>query len=261
MADIPNSKTSTWVAGGKRSQQFYGLRFKFKWTMSIKTRNPVASMQAEWGDELDVIFLLAMERTPVDRDWQRFKEDYEIVDLGRNRKLARETLNKLRNESSIEERLRSAAKPKIYEQVNTWIEHQQEARDAEAENAKKRCGGSLYGLMSNRILKWAEYEQGTIVAKEMAEELDDETPLHEVLQAQLDSLRQANALWRPFRSEDFEDTMRPSLEQHGKVAVIKELARFLKIRKQEMDAQKVLDDREKSIAATVTKLGKLGLTT
>ena len=77
------SKTATWVRKEQRSAQYYGLRNDYQWCMSDKTRDPVEALQQAFGDDLDVVTMLALEPKPVDRDWTRFEESMEIVDLGR----------------------------------------------------------------------------------------------------------------------------------------------------------------------------------
>ena len=70
------SKTATWVRKEQRSAQYYGLRNDYQWCMSDKTRDPVEALQQAFGDDLDVVTMLALEPKPVDRDWTRFQDHF-----------------------------------------------------------------------------------------------------------------------------------------------------------------------------------------
>lgn len=103
-----SSKEVTWNSG-QRSKQYYALRSGWAWKLSSKTRDPVVVIRAEWGSEVDVVTLMALSPGPAVRDWRRYNENLEIADLGRNERLAKQTLKTLQKESSDEERRVRAA--------------------------------------------------------------------------------------------------------------------------------------------------------
>lgn len=98
------SKDASW-SGGQRSKQYYGLREGYRWGMSHKTRDPADAMKQEWGYDLDVVTMLALDTQPIDRDWRRFAETREVVDLGRNERVAYRRLVRLNQEGADEETL------------------------------------------------------------------------------------------------------------------------------------------------------------
>jgi hypothetical protein len=108
----------TRVKGDKRSLQYYALRTRFAWTMSGKSRCWATVMKAAWGNDLDAITLLGIEPKPVERDWRRFDETRELVDLGRNKKIADELLAKLKSEAGAEEDLRHTAERNIAHELD-----------------------------------------------------------------------------------------------------------------------------------------------
>jgi hypothetical protein len=114
-------KPAKWVAGKKRSKQYYALRKDMYWRLSSKTREPVEAMKQAFGDELDVVTMLALEPKPIDRDWTRFEESLEIIDLGRNAKRAEEIVYRLNAEAREEGHLRDRAAHSIIEKVRHWL--------------------------------------------------------------------------------------------------------------------------------------------
>lgn len=101
-------KTCTKVQGG-RSLQYYALRTRWDWQLSEKSRCWTTVMREQWGGDLDAITLLGIEPKPIERDWRRYDEARELVDLGRNHKLALGLIGKLQGTAYTEKSLRHEA--------------------------------------------------------------------------------------------------------------------------------------------------------
>jgi len=115
--EIRKPTTYTHVRGGGRSMQYYALRTRWEWTMSGKTRCWTTLMKETWGNDLDAITLLGIAPKPVSRDWQRFDEMRELVDLGRHRGTAEALFEQLKNGTEREHELRRTAGRRAFEEV------------------------------------------------------------------------------------------------------------------------------------------------
>lgn len=144
MSDNPKPTTYTHVRGGQRSMQYYAVRTHWKWTFTEKTRCWTTIMKAEWGDDLDVITLLGIEPKPVERDWRRFDELRELVDLGRNRKVAVELFNILDEAAEREHRLRKTAERR----ASVEVPEQMAALTTSSQECAEKCAESInvYGV-------------------------------------------------------------------------------------------------------------------
>jgi len=112
------SKQATWN-GEQRSKQFYALRKGWDWKLTEKTRDPVAAVKAAWGDDIDIVTLMALSPGPADRGWWRYDEGLEIADLGRNARLAKSTLKSLQGEALSEASLRRhASEDRVHDVLN-----------------------------------------------------------------------------------------------------------------------------------------------
>lgn len=136
MTDISQAK---WLPGQKKTKQYYGLRNEYGWLLSPKVRDPRNAMKAVWGDELDVVTMLALEPKPIERDWRRFDETREIVDLGRNAKRAEEILDGLRKEAYEECKLRDRASPDRVHPLRHWLT-----------NEGRPNGGVAHGIQTGK---------------------------------------------------------------------------------------------------------------
>jgi hypothetical protein len=156
------SKTATWVRKEQRSAQYYGLRNDYQWCMSDKTRDPVEALQQAFGDDLDVVTMLALEPKPVDRDWTRFEESMEIVDLGRNYREGRRALKKLNGQASVERNLHTQADPSHIEAARQSITEYQQMEERRDMKAALETEG-LRGLLTHyHFNDWAEAELFTV---------------------------------------------------------------------------------------------------
>ncbi len=114
LANLPFEPEQEWKTcsrvRGERSLQFYGLRRGWTWKLSEKTRDVVTQMRKRFGAELDVITLMGhVDPQPFARSWRRFDSEFEVVDLGRNKKQAEETLKILEAQARAEYELRNLA--------------------------------------------------------------------------------------------------------------------------------------------------------
>lgn len=106
---------------GERTLQFYAVRNQWNWLLGKKTRDPVDFMKERWGQDIDVITLLACEAHEVNRDYKRYESQYEVVDCGRNKKKANDILTALKDEVDSERRLQKMAERDIEaEIVDAW---------------------------------------------------------------------------------------------------------------------------------------------
>ncbi len=87
-----------------RSRQFYATRCGFDWRFHEKTRDVIAVLQKHFGTELDAVTLIGLRAQPASRDWRRFLETYEIVDLGRRRDTGMVIFGELKAQAADERR-------------------------------------------------------------------------------------------------------------------------------------------------------------
>jgi hypothetical protein len=136
---VQPTKGVTKVAGGERSLQYYGLRVGWHWRISEKSRCWATCMKGAWGHELDAITMLGIEPKPVDRGWSRFEEGREMVDLGRNRQIAKKVMYRLRQEAGEEKDLQQVASGDPETMVSDLVE----ATIEEGKNETKRIAALI----------------------------------------------------------------------------------------------------------------------
>lgn len=117
MHDEPKPKSTAVLRGDQRTLQYYALRTGWEWTLSGKTRSTTEAMQAAWGDELDIVTMLGAEPKPVKRSWRRYEEHRELVDAGRNLKVAKLIRDQLAAESLVERNLRDLADQLLLDEI------------------------------------------------------------------------------------------------------------------------------------------------
>lgn len=259
--ETPGLKRCTRVRG-ERTLQFYAVRNMWKWLLSEKTRDPVDFMKERWGQDIDVITLLACEAQEVNRDWKRYESQYEVVDCGRSKKKARAILIALKDEADSERRLQRVAKKDINaEIVDAWKNEVDTAMGRRERLSRMVKDDGLLALLSH----W---------------EFDDrakEVVIAEIAQFGLDVLKKETGVsigevlinmkaLVVDRSVNYEPAV-SGVKAHGKFirqyyaddardevdAWIRDLRRVTKARKK-------LADRKASVEKTAEQLSKLGFT-
>ena len=107
----------------ERTLQFYGLRSGWEWKRTHKkTRDPTAKIKSTFGHDLDPISLLGLHPTHPVRPPTVYDQRWEIVDLGRNRKVAQALLEALNDEAQLERRKRYHLNRNMKQTVRQWID-------------------------------------------------------------------------------------------------------------------------------------------
>jgi hypothetical protein len=104
-----------------------------------KRADPLAAMEETFGRSItnDAVKLVGLAPTPVERGGERFDQQFEIVDLGRNRHRARLALARLREEAAKETRLQDLLKKDLEDSLRKFWEEQIASRDS---RRKSFCG-------------------------------------------------------------------------------------------------------------------------
>lgn len=125
MADISKA---TWTGRTKRTLQYYATRTGMTWTLhEDKTREPLDVMKKAWGRELDVVTMMGMLPTPLKRDWYRFNQSTEVVDVGRRIKDARALVYELEHEITLFNRCKKDARQSNIENVRAFYSRERRA--------------------------------------------------------------------------------------------------------------------------------------
>ena len=264
MSELENieSKAATFVGGSTKSLQFYALRHKLEWAMSAKTRSIVSAMQGEWGSELDIVTMLALSAMPVKRDWQRFDEEYEIVDLGRNKAKAKRTFYTLRSQANDERYAQDRAKHEVQIEITKWVaaieQRRENARVNQATRAQKH---GLWGVLSNAARDEVQAEIASTITSGLIAAFERGAKTSVALLSAIEPLQAKSAGYNPFDGCDFEDTLRPMIWQSQRPAVIGELTSFRNTALTEERARQVLRDRRATVDKVADQLSNLGLQT
>ena len=257
--ELIDSKTASWVGGTTRSLQFYALRHRYEWTLSSKTRHPSAAMKEAWGEELDVVTMLALRPMPILRDWQRFDEEYEIVDLGRNKSKLKGAIYKLKSQARDESNLHDRAKPEVIEDVRKWVKKAAEMREKACKEMSCRASHGVEELFSNALKDDIVAWYSAPVAKNVGNALKKEKNLGKILKKEIDGLQSRGADYDPVPYGDFEDSLRPMLRQISRGPIVTTLKNFLAAFKCEEDARKEITKRRATAAKVAAQLAMLGV--
>lgn len=89
------------------TKQFWAARRSGDWKLTAKIANPLEAMKQAWGEGImqDVVFIIGLQPTPIERGGERFDSTYEIVDLGRNQRRAYKALEQLQEGAKAEKKL------------------------------------------------------------------------------------------------------------------------------------------------------------
>ena len=267
MIDLKNtpadeSKKASFVGGTSKSLQFYALRHKLEWELAPKTRSIVTAMQGAWGKELDIVTMLALSAMPIERDWQRFDEEYEIVDLGRNKLKAEKTYYRLRSQATDEHYAQERAVQKIAVELAKWAAEQIDALPKNRERqAKRATNGGIWKLLSNKAQAEIQTEIACQYTGQIIAGLERDMPPTTVLKRAINELKDEAARYTVLNGCDFEEQIRPLIWQSQRPVVLATLGKFLSIATEEAAAQKALRDRRATVEKTANQLSKLGLMT
>jgi len=136
---------------GLRTFQYYGLRHRWEWRLSSKTRDLVAAMRGAWGSEVDIVTMLGAEPRAPYQDWQRYDAQFEVVDLGRNKVKAEEILEELKKEAQAEKALREHAARDLVKEIRDSVE-------AFAQRCKEHQEGIARSITKNGIVYTAKHK-------------------------------------------------------------------------------------------------------
>jgi hypothetical protein len=252
---------------GERSKQFYACRNRWSWKLSDKTRDPVEFMKKAWGQDIDVITLLACEPQEVNRDWRRFEAQYEVVDCGRSKQRAKSLLESLRLVAMREKQLRRKAKEDVdAEIVEAWQSHidREKKRRKRMESLIEENG--LLGLLDNydfddrteeavfgEICAW-----GKAALNKNPDDEDKPLTVSEVLVMMRSRVLNQAANFSPagFGLRGLDKLVR----QHYAEEVVDAINSWITDMREVKRARKKIEDRKATVAKTTAKLAKLGLT-
>jgi hypothetical protein len=257
------SKTSTWVAGESRSLQFYALRHGLSWVFAEKTRNLVDAMKAAWGSELDVVTMLAIRPSPVNRDWARFDEEYEIVDLGRNHKKARKTFNLLSSQARQENALQNRATPAVHDTIAKWVKDQKRYRKhARAQWATQVTDGGIKSMFDREFEENLAHEVAVPVGKKLLRYLEDASHPVIAIKRAIADIREDSGNYNPLCSyTDFNHKLLNLMRQSQRSDLLGTLNGFLDKAEIEKRAQDEIKNRRATVDKAINQLSKLGLST
>lgn len=264
--DVTDLKRCSRVRG-ERTLQFYAVRNKWKWLLSVKTRDPVEFMKKRWGKDIDVITLLACEPQEVNRDWRRYESQYEVVDCGRSKRRAQTLLDALKNEAYTERALQRKAKETVEEEtVESW---QAGIDVAEAKRKKLVRLIEEDGLLAllgtydfdDRAEEAAHADICAWGLKALNEEPEEGKPkptVDDVLVRMREHVLTTAMNFSPagFGIRGLDDLLR----QHYADDMVENIDNWTKDLREVNRARKKIADRKASVAKTAEQLSKLGFT-
>lgn len=170
------------------TKQYYGLRKGGTWVLNHeKIASPLDAMRKAWGSDIDrdVITLVGLAPTPVDRGGERFNATYEIVDLGRNRRRAFGLLERLTAEAKTEAAMQKLLSRNLEYETRELFQRAVAGRDA----ARKQAADRLQQQQS--VAGWLRHDIANLVESELlaktAEDVLDVTARDEKAQATIDA--------------------------------------------------------------------------
>jgi len=186
----------------KWTLRYYATRKGNEWREVLgKIAGPLEAMRQAFGKEIeqDVVYLLGMAPTPIERGGERFGTTYEIVDLGRNKEQAAAGMAKLQEQARAEVRLQKLLSRDVYKELHEWLQGQVD----EAEKKLEKLGeeferkGSFEQWLSHGVDYFMAFETDGKIARSILERVKNDEAAQEKAEARAKQIADAKAAGLP----------------------------------------------------------------